>query len=74
MLRKTADAAGLNPPGAQPLSPHDLRHTCVSLAIHYGATPVEAQHLARHAQVTTTMDTYAGLTTDGRDKGGLENE
>jgi integrase len=65
-LRKAGDVAGINPEGLEAVSSHDLRHTCVSLAIHYGATPVEAQELARHADVTTTMNIYAGLTKDGK--------
>jgi integrase len=63
---KAADAAGLNPPGVPKISPHDLRHTCVALALHYGATIVETRELARHSDVTTTMSVYAGLMKDGK--------
>jgi integrase len=65
-LRDATDAAGLNPPGLEPVSPHDLRHTCIALALQSGATMVEASELARHESPAVTMEVYAGLTEDGR--------
>ena len=38
---------------------HALRTTFVTLTIESGATPVEAQSLARHSTINLTMNTYA---------------
>lgn len=37
------------------LTAHSLRHTAVTFALKGGATPQEAQALARHASISTTM-------------------
>jgi len=37
------------------LTPHNLRHTAISLAIAGGATLVQAQAMARHSSPNTTM-------------------
>jgi integrase len=66
VLHKAAHAAGLNPPDLPHVTPHDLRHTCGAIAIQNGATIVETAELLRHANVTTTLESYAGLTEEGR--------
>lgn len=40
---------------------HALRHTFVSRLVRSGATPKEAQTLARHSTITLTMDRYAQI-------------
>ena len=53
-LKRAARAAGLNEPGLPPLGCHDLRHSCIAIALERGATPVEAAELARHGDVQST--------------------
>ena len=43
------------------MTPHALRHTAVSLAVHAGANPLVIQRMVGHANVTETMNRYAGL-------------
>lgn len=43
------------------VSPHDLRHSCASLAIAAGASAKEVQTLLGHADISTTFDNYVGL-------------
>lgn len=50
------------------LSPHDLRHTAVSIAIRRGADVKAVQAVAGHASAKITLDTYAGLFDEARDK------
>jgi integrase len=66
LLQRVATEVGLNPPGLPPVSCHDLRHSCITLALESGATVAEAAELARHANPQTTIRMYAGLTKDGR--------
>ena len=63
-VHNAGDAAGLNPPGAEKVGLHDLRHSLVALALANALTPVEAAALARHANPGVTM--YAGLTETDR--------
>jgi integrase len=37
------------------LTAHSVRHTCITLALQAGATVQEAQALARHANINTTL-------------------
>ncbi|MBK7141481.1 MAG: tyrosine-type recombinase/integrase [bacterium] len=37
------------------LSAHSLRHTAVTLSLQGGASPQEAQAMARHSSIETTM-------------------
>jgi integrase len=60
------DKAGLNPPGAERLGLHDLRHSMIGLALAEGMTPPEAARLARHANPGVTMAMYLGLTDTDR--------
>jgi integrase len=47
--------------GMGPMTPHDLRHSGVALAIAARAHPREIQELCRHTSFTTTMNVYGGL-------------
>ncbi|WP_051152748.1 tyrosine-type recombinase/integrase [Nocardia niigatensis] len=46
------------------ISPHDLRHTAVSLAISAGANVKAVQTMLRHKSAAMTLDTYADLFPD----------
>lgn len=52
IVRNALDAAGLSNPK---LTAHSLRHTAVTFALLGGATEREAQAMARHADISTTM-------------------
>ena len=47
--------------GIKNVTPHDLRHTAVSLAIRARAHPKTIQERAGHSSITMTMDTYGHL-------------
>ena len=50
--------------GVPGLVPHDLRHTCASLAIAAGANVLAVQKLLGHETATMTLDTYGHLFSD----------
>lgn len=50
--------------GRDTVTPHDLRHTAVSLAISGGASVKVVQRIAGHASATMTLDVYADLFED----------
>lgn len=54
-------AARADAPGFPSLTPHDLRHTAVSLHIRVGSNVKVVQRIAGHATAVLTLDTYAGL-------------
>jgi integrase/recombinase XerC/integrase/recombinase XerD len=37
---------------------HSLRHTAITNAIRHGASPLQVQHMARHADIKTTLAYY----------------
>lgn len=43
---------------------HDLRHTCVAIAIEAGAHPKAIQRRMGHASIAVTLDTYGHLMPD----------
>jgi len=43
------------------ITPHDLRHTAVSLAVSAGANVKAVQRMLGHARASMTLDTYADL-------------
>jgi integrase len=43
------------------ITPHDLRHTAASLAIHASANPKVVQRMLGHASAAMTLDVYADL-------------
>ena len=48
------------------MSPHDLRHTAATLALEAGANLKEVQQLLGHADPSTTMKFYAGVTEEAQ--------
>jgi integrase len=54
--------------GVGGLSPHELRHTCASLAIHSRADVKTVQKLLGHATATMTLDNYGHLYEDDMDE------
>jgi integrase len=51
-------------PGFPTVTPHDLRHTAVSLAVSAGANVKAVQTMLGHASAVLTLDTYADLFPD----------
>jgi integrase len=47
--------------GLPGLTPHELRHTCASLAVSAGANVKALQRMLGHASAKETLDTYADL-------------
>jgi len=45
----------------QAISPHDLRHTCASLAISAGVNVLALSRMLGHTSAKVTLDTYADL-------------
>lgn len=54
LLKRVALRAKLT----EPISVHDLRHTCGTVLNDSGARPEEIQYVMRHASIAITMDTY----------------
>ena len=50
--------------GMKGLTPHELRHTCASLAIASGANVLAVQRLLGHATASMTLDRYGHLFSD----------
>jgi integrase len=61
--RKQSDLAAKDI-GVPDLVPHELRHTCASLAIAAGANVLAVQRLLGHDTATMTLDTYGHLFSD----------
>ena len=53
--------------GVQAITPHDLRHTCASLAISAGVNVLALQRMLGHTSAKVTLDTYADLFDDDLD-------
>jgi integrase len=51
----------------QPITPHDLRHTCASLSISAGVNVLALQRMLGHTSAKVTLDTYADLFDDDLD-------
>jgi integrase len=47
--------------GLPGLTPHELRHTCASLAVSAGANVKALQRMLGHASAKEALDTYADL-------------
>lgn len=47
--------------GCQAITPHDLRHTCASLAISAGVNVLALSRMLGHTSAKVTLDTYADL-------------
>ena len=52
--------------GLPGVSPHDLRHTAATLALESGANLKEVQELLGHADPSTTMAFYTGVTEEAK--------
>ncbi|MDQ1489581.1 MAG: hypothetical protein QOJ23_2095, partial [Actinomycetota bacterium] len=57
--------------GLEPLRPHDLRHTAVSLWVAAGASPKQIASWAGHTSVSVVLDRYGHLFP-GHEEGVLE--
>jgi len=53
--------------GLDGLTPHELRHTAVSLAVSAGANVKAVQRMLGHASAALTLDVYSGLFEDDLD-------
>ena len=53
--------------GVQAITPHDLRHTCASLAVSAGVNVLALQRMLGHTSAKMTLDTYADLFDDDLD-------
>jgi integrase len=53
--------------GLDGLAPHELRHTCASLAVSAGANVKALQRMLGHSSAKETLDTYADLFDDDLD-------
>ncbi|MTJ66865.1 tyrosine-type recombinase/integrase [Nocardia seriolae] len=52
----------------QEITPHDLRHTCASLAISAGANVMALSRMLGHKDKSETLNTYADLFDDDLDR------
>jgi integrase len=60
-------AAAVKRAGVQAITPHDLRHSCASLAISAGVNVLALQRMLGHTSAKVTLDTYADLFDDNLD-------
>jgi integrase len=51
----------------QKITPHDLRHTCASLAVSAGVNVLALQRMLGHTSAAMTLDTYSDLFDDDLD-------
>jgi integrase len=47
--------------GVQSITPHDLRHSCASLAVSAGVNVLALQRMLGHTSAKVTLDTYSDL-------------
>jgi integrase len=60
-------AAAVKRAKAQSITPHDLRHTCASLAVSAGVNILALQRMLGHTSAKVTLDTYSDLFDDDLD-------
>lgn len=60
-------AAAVKKAKVHPITPHDLRHTCASLAVSAGVNVLALQRMLGHTSAKVTLDTYADLFDDDVD-------
>jgi integrase len=53
--------------GVQKITPHDLPHTCASLAVSAGVNVLALQRMLGHTSPAMTLDTYSDLFDDDLD-------
>ncbi|AER47933.1 tyrosine integrase [Mycobacterium phage Lucky2013] len=63
-----AETGRATTPAFPRITPHDLRHTCASLAISSGANVKAVQNLLGHATAVMTLDLYGHLLSDDLDR------
>lgn len=61
-------AAAVKRAGVQPITPHDLRHTCASLAISTGANVLALARMLGHSDPSVTLRVYSDLFDTDLDK------
>ena len=73
-VRVAGGKAKLNPDGAKPVAPHDLRHSCAGLLFAAGVPVPKVAAILRHANPRVTLTVYAGLVESHRSelRGDLE--
>jgi integrase len=54
-------AAAVGRAKVQDITPHDLRHTCASVAVSAGVNVLALQRMLGHTSAKVTLDTYADL-------------
>ncbi len=54
-------AAAVRRAGVQPITPHDLRHTCASLAVSAGVNVLALARMFGHKDPSVTLRVYADL-------------
>jgi integrase len=57
---RTATAPGIHRP-TEKISPHDLRHTCASLAVSAGANVLAVARMLGHKDASVTLRVYSDL-------------
>ena len=62
--QEVADGGEARTPSFPAITPHDLRHTCASLAISAGANVKVVQHMLGHATAAMTLDLYGHSMSD----------
>jgi integrase len=60
-------AGAVKTAGVQQITPHDLRHSCASLAISAGVNVLALQRMLGHKSAKVTLDMYADLFDDDLD-------
>lgn len=60
-------AAAVKRAGVQPITPHDLRHTCAPLSVSAGVHVRALQRMLGHTSAKVTLDTYSDLFDDDLD-------
>jgi len=60
-------AAAVSRAKVQDITPHDLRHTCDSLAVSAGVNVLALQRMLGHTSAKVTLDTYADLFDEDLD-------
>jgi integrase len=60
-------AAAVKRAKVQAITPHDLRHTCASLAVSAGVNVLALQRMLGHMSAKMTLDTYSDLFDDDLD-------
>jgi integrase len=60
-------AAAVTKARVQKITPHDLRHTCASLAVSAGVNVLALQRMLGHTSANVTLDTYSDPFDDDLD-------